>query len=57
VLDVERRWRVPKDKDEPDYLQRLYFFKTKCYLFVIVPPCLPELKTALLVSIYGFVGQ
>lgn len=43
VLDVQRRWLAPKDKDEPDCLQKQYFFKeTKCYLFLIVPPCFTQ---------------
>lgn len=34
VLGVKRRWIVPKDKDEPDCLQKQYIFKeTKCYSF------------------------
>lgn len=38
---------MPKDKDEPDCLQKQYFFKeTKCYLFLIVPPCFTPYHSA-----------
>lgn len=38
---------VPKDKDEPDCLQKQNFLEeTKCYLFLIVSPCFTHYHSA-----------
>lgn len=38
---------VPKDKDEPDCLQKQHFLEeTKRYLFLIVPPCFTHSHSA-----------
>lgn len=53
---------MPKDRDEPDCLQKPFFFEeTKSYLFLIAPPCftrhhwavcLPEVSHTLHMHVY-----